>query len=167
MTLPLAAVLLVACGGVEPNQGTRAEGSGTVSANVATAAGEVSGPVAPAPAYAGDFQSFWGRFRAAALAGDEATLTLLSAPVVTGHGELDDDASKKLTSAQLPAAIAKLLANATPLDGAGHTQRTLFEGKSTITPRDLDSPKQERIGNFVFKSGRMGWRLTDLYVGDD
>jgi hypothetical protein len=114
------------------------------------------------------FQSFWPRFRQAALTGDAATLKTLSAPVVLGHGELDDDPVKKLTPAQVPDAVAKLMAAMDPLDGKGHTQRTLVQTKEQFAPGDMDGGKEQRVGNFVFSNaGAKGWQLSGLYLGSE
>lgn len=114
------------------------------------------------------FIVFWPRFRQAALAGDAAGLKAMSAPAVLAHGDLDDEPVARLTPAQVPPVIARLMAMPDTLDAQGHTQRTLFESKARLTAADLDGRGEQRIGNLVFKPDAAGtWHLSDLYVGSD
>lgn len=161
-TLVLA---LAACGGAGTNEAVMNRSDGNVAAMPAVS------PAVPAPAatdQAGGFAEFWPRFRQAALAGDAAALRSMSAPVVMAHGDLDDDPVKRLTPAEVPGAVAKVLAATDGMDAAGRTERAVLQAKAKLDATDLNGVGQQRIGDFVFKSDRAGrWRLTDLYTSDD
>lgn len=159
MGVPLSLALLVAaCGSVADT----AAATNAVAAVPTPAAGE------NAILVSGDFADFWSRFRQAALRGDGAALKAMSAATVLAHGELDDDPIRRLTPAQVPAAVAKVMAASDTLDAQGHTQRTLVQATERLSASDMDGRGEHRIGNFVFKAGAKGlWHLTDLYSGTE
>lgn len=128
---------------------------------------------APAPPQAApsrareDFNGFWTRFRAAALAGDAAGLRALSAPVVVSRGEMDDDPELKLAPAKVPAAVKALMDKPDGADPQGRTLRQIVRSKVRFQPSEFDSPDQQRVGDLEFQRGRAGWRLTAVYRGPD
>jgi hypothetical protein len=122
---------------------------------------------AAAPAAKADFNGFWTRFRAAALAGDAAALRAMSAPTVASRGELDDDAELKLAPAKVPAAVKAVLDKPDGADPQGRTLRQIIRTKTRFQPSEFDGPDQQRVGDLEFQRGRDGWRLATIYRGAD
>ena len=114
---------------------------------------------------AAGFDTFWTRFRAAALAGDAAQLQALSRPVVLAHGELDDDPVRRLPAARVPGAVAAAMAAPDPDGMAGRVIRDSIRAHVRFAPGELDGVGQQRVGPFVFKPGTGGWRLAEIYAG--
>lgn len=124
---------------------------------------------APAPARsdAANLDAFWTAFRQAALAGDAATLTRLSAPVVEEHGELDDDPVQRVPARDVPARVAALLASPEEVDASGvPLADALKQARPPAAVQD-DAPDFRRVGPLVFERGANGWRLTQMYRGPD
>ncbi len=170
MTMGLGAMLLLAaCGGSET----------TVEANAVDVAGPAEAPVAPAtsvvaatatPVAAAQDQSldaFWSKFRTAALANDAAGIAALSAPTVIQRGDLDDSPQLRLSPKQVPAVLAKVLAQPDGVDAAERTQRKMLQD-TAVPKRDAAVPDDQfRFGNMEFERGAQGWRLVRVYYEAD
>ncbi|MEH3040493.1 MAG: hypothetical protein PGN21_10580 [Sphingomonas paucimobilis] len=170
MTMGLGAMLLLsACGG----------GDAPVEANVADAAAPVEAPVAPAtpvteatatpaaPAQEQSLQAFWTKFRAAALANDAAAIAAMSAPTVVQRGDLDDSPQRRLSPAQVPAVLAKVLEQPDGVDAADRTQRQVLQATATPERDEAFPDNQFRFGNMEFERGAQGWRLVRFYYEAD
>ncbi len=169
MTMGLAALLLVSgCGGgatpADGNMANAAVPAETPLAPVASATPAAPATAVPAaPAQEQSLQTFWTKFRAAALANDAAAIAAMSAPVVIQHGDLDDSPQSRLSPRQVAPVVAKILAKDDGVDPQGRTQRQLMEAAST-PPKDCSATADHyRFGDIEFTHGAKGWQLTALY----
>lgn len=169
MLIILAALSLAACGALKPGSGGNSSAGAAVSEPpvLANPVPRQSPTTAPPPVAAESLEGFWTRFRAAALAGDDAAIRALSAPVVLQNGLLDDTPVVRLPVARVPEVIARIMLLPNGFDAAGRTHRALLE--ATPTPkRDPVQPRNyHRFGDLVFEHGDGGWRLTELFYEPD
>ncbi len=112
------------------------------------------------------FDPFWSEFRKALLAGDEAKLRRLSAPVVRSHGELDDDPKLEVAAAGIKASLDRLVADPGEAE-PGRSMRDLLNSDDPGAPVPEEPATYRRVGPLVFEEGAGGWRLTEIYRGPD
>lgn len=115
--------------------------------------------VAGAPRDA-SLQTFWTKFRKAALANDAAGIAALSAPVVKQHGDLDDSPKYRLTRRQVPAVLRKLLDNS---GGGDRTQRQRLAASPAPVGDRSATDRAFRFGDMEFARGPAGWQLVRIY----
>ncbi len=169
MTMGLGAMLLLAaCGGSETTvEANAVDVAGPAEAPVAPATSVVAASAAPVAAQDQSLGAFWTKFRTAALANDAAAIAALSAPVVIQRGDLDDSPQLRLSPKQVPAVLAKVLAQPDGVDAAERTQRKMLQD-TAVPKRDTAAPDgQFRFGNMEFERGAQGWRLVRVYYEAD
>ena len=157
-----AALLLTACG-AEPASPDDVVMDTPFQPQARSAPRSSSKASPPAIARAESLESFWTRFRAAALAGDAAAIRAMSAPVVIQRGILDDTPIVRLPAARVPAVLAQVLTLSDGVDDANRPQREMLEA-TPFPRRDPEQPvTTHHFGDLVFKQSARGWRLAEIY----
>lgn len=134
------------------------------ASNTASALTRPTSSIAPTPASAitpdaaDSLESFWTRFRTAALASDAAAIRSMSAPVVLQRGTLDDTPVVRLPASKVPGVIALILALPDGVDRARRSHRELLEVTPVPKPGPEEPADEYRFGDLMFERGADGWR---------
>jgi hypothetical protein len=129
------------------------------------------GRPAPLAAEMPTFSSFWGAFRAAALAGNTDRLAAMTRFPLELKYELDSDPPGYATRASFGKELARAMDADTGLSvSRPQTNRALIEATRSLgTPqRGVSlSAVHARIGAFAFRKEADGWKLYRLYLPDE